>query len=314
VTTTIAPLLGGLFLILAIGAALRLRGGVAGRDPARDADVLNNLIMDVTMPALVVHTLAKRGVVWSAGTGVVATTAAIVVAAALGALVARVLGGDRKTQGSALLVGSFCNTGFLGFPLLLTLFPDDERASSAALLVDTINTTLMLWIVGLPVAAVVAGKAGRAGHAIWRLLLRPLALSLVVGFALHAFGIALPAFLDGALETLGKATSPLVFLSLGLQLDVSSLKGRIGSVTAVAVIKLVAAPAVALVVVRALALPEPVASVAVLDMAMPSAMASVIVAAEADCDRAFAAAVATVTTLLCVASLPAVGYVMELWR
>lgn len=316
-TRTLAPLLGGLFLILVVGVLLRtLRGGSGDRMGARDADTLNRLIIDVTMPALLVHVLAARDVVWGAGAALAGTTTALFLSMAAGVVVARLLGGrgDKKTQGSAGLAASFSNTGFLGFPLLLALFPGDEIASSTALLVDTLNTTLLLWTVGLAFGTRM-GHGGRFdGRAALGLLARPITLAIVVGLGLRALHVEIPGFVDGALQALGACTSPLVFLALGLQLDVAALEGRVLPVVGVTVVKLVVSPLLCLVVVRLLSLPEPVASVAVLQSAMPSAMASVIVAAQTGCDRTFAAGVATLTSILCLVSLPAVGLLLDATR
>lgn len=315
-TATLAPLLGGLFLILVVGVLLRLlRGPDGARMGGRDADTLNRLIIDVTMPALLVHVLAARDLVWGAGAALAGTTTAFFACLALGVVVARLAGEkERKAQGSAGLVASFSNTGFLGFPLLLQLFPGDETASSTALLVDTLNTTLLMWTVGLAFATRMGHGGAFDGKTMARMLVRPITLAIALGLGLRAFHVELPGFVDDALAATGACTSPLVFLALGLQLDVGALKGRALPVGAVTLVKLVVAPLLCLLVVRLLSLAEPIASVAVLQSAMPSAMASVIVAAQTGCDRAFAAGVATLSALLCLLSLPAVGLLLDATR
>ena len=97
-----------------------------------------------------------------------------------------------------------------------------------------------------------------------------------------------------------------MFLALGLSLDLRSLRGRVRPLVAVAAVKLLLAPAVALGAAVALGLKRPVSEVAVLQSAMPTSMVSVIVAARYGCDGQFAAATAVVTTLGALASLPVV--------
>lgn len=316
-SATIAPLLGALFLVLAVGIALR----AFARMGQTQADTLNAIIVDVTMPALIISVLSKRDLEWSTAVALLPATIALFVSGALALFAMRALGQGRPVQGSAALTASFCNTGFLGFPLLLALFPGNATASSTALMIDTIDTTLLLWTVGLGVAHRFGNGQAHDGKAIARVLLRPLTLSIVVGLALRAAnvhaGFALPAFVDTSLEGIGACTSWLVFLSLGLQLDVAALKGRALPVAVVAVLKLAVAPLLCLAIVRVMdasgvvAMPSAVASVTVLQCAMPSAMASVIIVARGGCDRAFAAGVATVTTVLCIATLPAIGWLLE---
>ncbi len=317
-SSTIAPLLAGLFLVLAIGVALR----AFARMGQTQADTINTIIVDVAMPALIISVLAKRDLEWSTSISLVPATIALFASGACALLVTRALGYGRAVQGSAALVASFSNTGFLGFPLLLALFPGNATASSTALMVDTVDTTLLLWTVGLALAHRFGNGAAHDAKAIARVLFRPLTLSIVVGLALRALdvhaGVAMPAFIDSSLDALGRTTSPLVFLSLGLQLDIAALRGRVLPVALVSALKLVLAPLICLAVVRGLGalvhIDETIASVTVLQCAMPSAMASVIIVARGGCDRAFAAGVATVTTVLCVATLPAVGWLLEWWR
>ena len=276
------------------------------------ADVINTLIVDVTMPALILGVLAKRDLQWSASLAVVPATASLVLTGVLALLVTRVLRTDRRVQGSAVITAAFCNTGFLGFPLLLALFPGDAAASSTALWIDTIDTTLLLWTVGFAVAQRLGNGQRFDARVAGRMLLRPLTLAIVLGVALKAGHLELPGFMDSALDALGRCTGPLVFLSLGLQLDMRALAGRLLPVALVSALKLLVAPLLCLVMVRALRLEEPLASVAVLQCAMPSAMVGVIVAGQGGCDRPFAAAVATTTTLLCILSLPALGWLLQL--
>ena len=311
-TATIVPLLGGLFLVLGVGALLRVRGHMG----QREADTLNALIMDVTMPALLVHVLTHQDLEWrDEGKALLAATLALVAAGAAALAIARALGVDRKGQGAAALSSSFANTGFLGFPLILALYPASARASSTAIVVDTVDTTLLLWTAGLAFATRMGASASTdALRTSVRGLVKPLTVALVVGVGLRALDVHLPAFLDDTLASVGKCTSPLVFLALGLQLDVQALRGRALPVLASAAVKLLAAPLVCLALVRALHVEEPAASVAVLQCAMPSAMASVIVSARAGCDRALSAGIATLTTLACLLTLPASGALLDATR
>lgn len=299
---TIAPLVGGLFFVFGIGALLRARRAMG----ASESDTLQRLVVDVTMPALLVHVLAARGLVWSSAGGLVGTTVALAVSGAVGFAVAALLGGDRRARGSAALTAAFCNTGFLGFPLILALFPEDAEASSTALMADAANTTLMLWTVGAAFATRM-GQGSFDRRAAARVLVRPVTLAIPVGLALHAATERLPGPLDAALGLLGGATLPVVFLALGLKLDLGAVRARAGTVVAVGAVKLLVSPLVCLAVVRLIQLPEPVASVAVLEAAMPSALMAVVVSDRSGCDQALAVGVAGFTSALCMLTLPLVG-------
>lgn len=298
-----------LFAVLGVGVLLR----ASGRAGQADAAVLNRLILDVTMPALVVTVLRRSGIGEGAWGATAASLAALFACAFAGIGVARALGLPRAAQGAAGLVASFSNTGFLGVPLVLALYGDAGGAAGTAIVIDTIVTMVMLWTFGVALA----GRMGAGGDGdvarpnLLALLRQPAVPAIAVGLGLHALAIPLPAWVARALEALGGTTPTLVFLALGLTLDLRSLRGRARPIAAVAVLKLLVAPAIALGVALALGVRRPAAEVAVLQSAMPTSMVSVIIAARYGCDGQLAAAIAVVTTLGALASLPLVLEVLR---
>ncbi|WP_437627739.1 AEC family transporter [Sorangium sp. So ce1151] len=291
-----------LFAVLGVGVLLR----ALGRSGQADAAVLNRLVIDVTTPALIVSVLRRSGIGQGAWGAVAASTIALFTCALAGIAVARALGLPRAAQGAAGLVGSFSNTGFLGVPLVLALYGQAGGAAGTAILVDSIVTTLMLWTFGVALAARMGAGGDADARGLLRVLLHPNVLSIAAGLALHALSIPLPAWVERALDALGSATPTLVFLALGLSLDLRSLRGRVRPLMAIAAVKLLLGPAVALAAAFALRLERPTSEVAVLQSAMPTSMVSVIIAARYGCDGQFAAATAVVTTLGALASLPVV--------
>ncbi|WP_437747427.1 AEC family transporter [Sorangium sp. So ce302] len=296
-----------LFAVLGVGVLLR----ALGRAGQADAAVLHRLVIDVTTPALIVSVLRRSGIGHGAWGAVAASTVALFACALAGVAVARALGLPRAAQGAAGLVGSFSNTGFLGVPVVLALYGDAGGAAGTAILVDSIVTAFLLWTFGVALAARMGGGGGGDGRGLLAVLLHPNVLSIAVGLTLHAAPIPLPVWLEHALGALGSATPTLVFLALGLSLDLGSLRGRVRPLAAVAAVKLLLSPAVALGAAVALGLKRPSSEVAVLQSAMPTSMVSVIVAARYGCDGQFAAATAVVTTLGALASLPIVIEVLR---
>ncbi|XYI03576.1 AEC family transporter [Sorangium sp. So ce1128] len=296
-----------LFAVLGVGVLLR----ALGRSGQADAAVLNRLVIDVTTPALIVSVLRRSGLGHGAWGAVVASSIALFTCALAGIAVARALGLPRAAQGAAGLVGSFSNTGFLGVPVVLALYGHAGGAAGTAILVDSIVTTLLLWTFGAALVARMGTGGDVDARSLLKVLLHPNVLSIAAGLALHALPIPLPTWVERALDALGSATPTLVFLALGLSLDLRSLRGRVRPLVAIAAVKLLLAPAVALGAALALRLERPTSEVAVLQSAMPTSMVSVIIAARYGCDGQFAAATAVVTTLGALASLPVVIEVMR---
>ncbi|KYF85742.1 hypothetical protein BE18_13025, partial [Sorangium cellulosum] len=204
-----------LFAVLGVGVLLR----ALGRGGQADAAVLNRLVVDVTTPALIVSVLRRSGIGHGAWGAVAASTIALFACALAGVAVARALGLPRATQGAAGLVGSFSNTGFLGVPVVLTLYGRAGDAAGTAILVDSIVTMLMLWTFGVALAARMGAGGDVDARSLLRVILHPNVLSIAVGLALYALPIPLPTWVERALDALGSATPTLVFLALGLSLD-----------------------------------------------------------------------------------------------
>lgn len=310
----VVPLLLSLFALLGVGLALRAFKVL----PASATDVINLLIVDVTMPALIVQTLRRASFDARMGPAVAAVAAALLVSLAVSVLVTRAFGLSRKVQGAAGLVGGFSNTGFLGLPFVLSLYPSRPQAAATAVVIDAVVTTTLLWTLGVGFASWMSGaprvdepRSRRLWRTVRKLVVKPLVLAVMLGALLSVTGAELPGFVDAALDRAGEATAALVFLSLGMSLDVAAVRGRVLALASISVVKLLLAPLVALGVVLALGVSGEIGEVAVLQAAMPTAMVSAIIAYTYGCDRGFAAGTAVTTTLGSLVSLPVVVVVLE---
>jgi len=318
-TGDVFPVLLSLFALVAVGQLLRVTAAL----PPTAAEVLARVIVVVTMPALIVVILADARFEASLLPALVATTVALLVALVLGATLLRLLGGSRPAQGSAGIVASFSNTAFLGIPFIVAVLPGSRPAATAAVIIDTVDTTILLLTLGVGFAGAMAGPRVITKTAIgphsgpggpWRriargglrLLRQPMIIAVIVGLGLALTSIAIPAVIAGPLALVGRTTSVLAFLTIGLGLDLGSLRGQGPALAGIAVIKLGISPMVAALILLALGVRGEVARTAVLQAAMPTAMVSVIIATNAGCDARLATAAAVVTTLLALATLPLV--------
>ncbi len=303
-----APGLSGLLLtlVLALAAGAVLRR--SRRLPGDAATVLNRVIVDVTLPALVIAVLPFAELDRAIVAALVVTLSGQVVGFACGISITRALGLSRATQGAAGLVAGFANTGFLGIPVAIALFGGRGVGPSTAILIDGFNTTALLWTSGLLFARRMGDKvtSDAKPRSVLAALVTPLSISVLLALAMNLAHVHPPELLRGALEKIGAATTALVFLALGLSLDVRALKGRVAALGLVTITKLAIAPVAAYAAARALHLHGTIGSVAVLQASMPTAMLSVVLAAESGCDASFAAGVAVATTLVSLVTMPLV--------
>lgn len=294
----LASKLSGFALTALLGAALpRWRPAVF--DPDRGGAVLATLVTEVTFPALTVLVLTRERLHAEVALALLPATAALLVGVGLAWAASRALALSAPSRGAFILTASFCNTAFIGLPLTQALFRDPAYAS-AALVVDTFDTTLGLWTVGVAIAQRFGGRAADATGPC-AALLRPATLSVLAGLALNAAGARLPAWTESALATLGGATTPLVFLFLGMRLDPRGALAQRRPLAAIAAIKLVAMPLCAALVARALGLRGPAAAIGTLQSAMPTALVAAVIAERAGCDARLATGAVAVTVPLGVA-------------
>jgi predicted permease len=309
-TGDVLPLLLSLFGLVAVGHLLRISGVL----PATASVVLGRIILYVTMPALIVVILARARFTAALLPALLATTVALLVALVLGVLLLRALGASRPAQGSAGLVSAFSNTAFLGLPFILALFPAAPAAATAAVIIDTVDTTILLLTLGTAFAGYMAGDRSQAPAPVLPRIARtlavlarqPMIVAVALGLGLAALDIALPPLIAGPLTQIGQATPTLAFLTIGLGLDLGALRGQARPLAGIALIKLVVAPAIAALILHALGVRGEVAQAAVLQAAMPTAVVSAIIAAGAGCDARLASAAAVITTLLSLITLPLV--------
>ena len=299
----VGPALSGLLFTLVVALIVGVILRATRRLEGDAVHTLNRVIVDVTLPCLVLGILCDSELAPSIWGALVATALGQAIGLVGGVGITRAMGLPRRTQGAAGLVAAFANTGFLGIPVAFALFGGKGLGPSTAILIDSFNTTVLLWTSGLVFAKRMGDGSGET-RSIASALVTPLTASVILGLVFNLAHVAPPALVRAALDKIGAATTALVFLSLGLSLDLGALRGRIKAVLAVSSIKLVVAPLAALASLYVLRLPHDVGIVAVMQTAMPTSLLSVVLAAEAGCDGGFAAGVAVVTTLLSTVCLP----------
>lgn len=309
-TGDILPLLLMLLGLISVGQLLRLLALL----PPTAPDVLARVIVQVTMPALIVVILARARFESALLPALIATTLALLVALTLGALWLRLLRADRPAQGAAGLASAFSNTAFLGLPFILARYPGSHSAATTAVLIDTVDTTILLLTLGVAFATTMAStkptttpRLPRFTRALASLLVRPMMLAALLGLLLAFTSTPLPTPLVAPLTRIGEATPTLAFLTIGLGLDLRSLRGQTLALTGIAFIKLILMPAVVALILLALAVRGDVAHAAVLQAAMPTAVLSAVIASDAGCDARLASAAAITTALLSLITLPLIA-------
>ena len=245
-------------------------GYLLGRRTGLDVGPLNTAGLYVLVPALAFHSILTTGLgggeVLKLAIGVVAYAAVMI---AIAWVVGRAAGTSGALLGALMLAAAFPNSGFVGIPLSEFAFGDVGRTT--AVLYLTIQN-LLVYTVGVYIASNGAGRGVR--EAVVEIFRLPLIYAVLAAVALRALG-AVPATDAAVMETIGavgEAAIPVMLLILGIQLAKTDVTAVTRS-AAPSVLKLVAAPVVAVGIALALSFGDAtVAKVFVLESATPTAV------------------------------------------
>ncbi len=306
--TAILTALAPPFLLILLGAGLkRLQVLLPVHVPT-----LNGLVLNVTLPALVVTGLLHAPPL-SPRLALPVLAMFMTEMAALGAVYAagRLLRLPRRLLGAVLIVGVFGNTSFIGYPLTLALFP---RQFPTTILLDQFGMTLPMYLS----AAVIGGRFGDGGGhgaAMGRFFRSPIFLSAVIGLALHSVPVPpalahspalgrLGAVVMQCLGYLGQGTTPLVLLGLGVALRPGPALKQPGALALACAGKLLFCPLLVWAICRAFGVGGEVRADTVLETAMPTAVLASVLAGQNNLEGDFAVGVVFAGTVLSALTIP----------
>ncbi len=181
-------------------------------------EVLNRLVLRLSLPALTFYILAKVAPGDLAAPGMIAAVlggAASVYAISF--LWDRWLGRPAGDANIIALSASYANTAFVGIPICLVALGPESLAPAA--LITAINASIVFGF-GLVMSELLASRdetlahaLASAGKAVCR---NPLILSSVLGVGWSLLRLPLPTALDTFAKTLGAATAPCALITIGL--------------------------------------------------------------------------------------------------
>ena len=304
--------LAPLFLLIVLGYGLKR----ARMLHVAHVPILNGLVVNVTLPALIVMGLATAPTLPSGALKLpLALLGAQAVTMALAWVLGRLGGFPAPVRGALLVVGVFGNTGFLGYPITLALHPEQFPA---AILLDQFGMTIALYL-SAPLIGARLGTAGGAGRGeratALRFLRSPLFLSLLGGAAarlipwpaglIHAPGVRDVGHVVGqCLTYLGQGTTPVVLLALGVALRPGAGRAYLRPLLLASLLKLLACPLAMWAICRMQGLHGGLLAEGLTMAAMPTAVMASVLSAEHDLEGDFAVSAAFASTVLSAITLP----------
>ena len=119
----------------------------------------------------------------------------------------------------------------------------------------------------------------------------------MAGFVVNLAAITVPEPVAKAVDLLGGASVPLMLLLVGVQLAKTSLAGELKVIGLATFVRLVVAPAVALILAAWLGLTGVTRQACVAEASMPTGVMATILATEFEAEPQFVAGVVFVSTL-----------------
>lgn len=275
-------------------------------------DSISKLLVRVTLPILIITTMTKLSIdrerIINCLTIIVIGWSIIPVMYGIGALTAKLFKMEEKRAVMHSCMSCFGNIVFVAYPVIQRIY-GDEGILYAALF--AFANDCYLWTFGVFKLSGVNKKSASLMDNLKRLI-NPGTAAIFVSFFLMAFGIKFTGIIKETLEGIGSLTTYLSMLFLGGTLAMVDFKGLYKRVSLymIVLIKMIAFPALMLVILSLIGINETVKGVAVIQAAMPVSTVVSILAAEYDCDVIYGAEGAFITTILCALTIPAVYYMI----
>ncbi len=204
---------------LLLGVALRRTRRMPEGTPA----VLNSYVINIALPALTLYYVHRMDIVPNVAYSVAAPWLMIVIGAVLFHFVGKALGWKRETVGGIILVGSLANTSFVGLPMIESFYGAEHMG--LGIVIDQLGTYLVLSTLGILLAAVYSVGRVSIASVSRRVLGFPPLLALILALGLQS--ITFPETLELVLERLGSTLAPVALVSVGYQLRLDQVAGRV---------------------------------------------------------------------------------------
>ncbi len=270
---------------------------------------LSNLIIYVTLPALIINSMdydfsvERLGQV---GTVFVISIVSYFVMVLLSYLILKFIPVADSERDIYQFILIFANVGFMGYPVIDVIFGSEGVFLAA---IYNLIFNLLLWTIGV----MIISRSRQEDKGIdWSHLLNPGIFAVFIGFFLFIFSISLPQPISATLEILGSTTTPLSMLVVGAILAQVKL-GDIFSnfkLWLISSIRLVGLPLLFLFILKVMPweINSLIMGIIVVLTGMPAAANTAIFAEEFGGDAALASESVFLTTLLSVLTIPLIVY------
>ncbi len=259
-----------------------------------------DFIITVAFPALVIYNVyhltydtAFLAVLFIGGWG------AIGLCIITAFLTGKILKLERNTLITFIMMATFGNTGFLGFPFVNAFL--GTEGLRYAVVFDQVAAFLPISFLGPLILGF--SESGPVRINLKKIVTFPPFIALICSFLVRE--IAVPQFVLQSLNTLGLTVIPLALFSVGMDMKFSHIKLEIKSVSVLLFIKMLFAPLFLLLMIKLLGVPLDLPwMVGIMEIAMPPMVLASIFIIRADLDKDLALSAVGAGILLSFVTVP----------
>lgn len=261
-----------LVVCLIIGICLRLVKAV----PENAATTLGQLVLFVPLPAMSLLSIPDLEWSFSLIPLGLATWIIFFTAYFFFTYLGRKLNWDKSLVGCLILTAGFCNSAFVGFPVIETMF--GMEALKYAIFLDQSGSFLIVSTFGIWIALNFSSGNIRKRIILKKVLLFPPFIAFVVGLLCSFWGIRPEGAVREILEKLSLLLTPMALICVGLQLRWSGIKQEFNYLTLGLFFKLILAPLIIFSLYFPFHIHAQVYSVTIIESAMAPMITSSILA------------------------------------
>ncbi len=307
--TALVKVLCIFLVIIAIGYILRKKRVVSDSFD----DDLNALMMNVTLPLMLVggFTLPFDQELTQQGFGIsLIAFACLLTSFLIGLAGTRLFHVEPSRRGVWLLITTFANLGFMGFPVIEAMF--GAKGLFLAAFVQITYATCFFSLGSL----MMANGQGSQRFSLLKVFLSPVMLSIEFGLVLYFTQIKLPDAASSLLSMVGSMTGPIAMLIIGIKLSRFPLIEVVNDLSQykLALSRLLAAPIMVILLLRLIPTPDYalLVPVMVIISAMPGPGNATNMAITYGGDADFAAKNTALSAILCLFTLPVVFLLLRI--
>ena len=227
------------------------------------------------------------------------------------ALVSRLVAGlfrvRENGRGMWMMCCTFCNNGFMGYPVILALFGEDGLALAA---MGGIAFNLLVYTLGAKQVLLDADKRSQVDLSWRKLIFTGVNGATALGLIFFCLQLEVPPAVLTPLTHLANITTPLSMFLIGMSLARGSLGAafRDRDVFTACFMRLLFLPTLTWAILKLLPISNPlIPCVILVTMAMPSPAASGVLAEQYGGNTRLSAQIVFLSSLLCILTIPLIA-------